>query len=51
MGKVSLLDVAPTQGPAADQTSKNPVLGTGDHGIAGGRFSILTNPDQVFNGS
>jgi hypothetical protein len=52
MGKVSLLDVAPTQGPAADPTNNNStMLGAGDHGAAAGRFNILTNPDQVSIGS
>ncbi len=49
MGKVSLLDVAPTQGPTDLNAANNASMHGG--GMAGdpsgGRFNILTNPDQV----
>eukprot|EP00291_Cryptomonas_curvata_P025061 CAMPEP_0172156774 /NCGR_PEP_ID=MMETSP1050-20130122/3415_1 /TAXON_ID=233186 /ORGANISM="Cryptomonas curvata, Strain CCAP979/52" /LENGTH=185 /DNA_ID=CAMNT_0012825915 /DNA_START=140 /DNA_END=694 /DNA_ORIENTATION=- len=45
MGKVSLLDVAPTQGPDHKATANATLHGTAD--ATGGRFSILTNPDQI----
>jgi hypothetical protein len=49
MGKVSLLDVAPAQGPADEKTGNNTMLGNTDHSAATGRFNILTNPDQVYD--
>ena len=51
MGKVSLLDVAGGQGPDpnAATTTQGMGQGTGDFSGAGGaKYSILTNPDQVF---
>ena len=51
MGKVSLLDVTATQGPsdpnAANPTGQGMGQGTGDPATMGGKFAILTNPDQV----